>query len=199
MTGFLSHAKNQNNSNKVRFFNAGKALYHLILLFIYKIQGLFCNIALCNSSWTFNHVKRNWGYTTNCKVLYPPCNVDEFWYEDTTQKEQIMVSFAQFRPEKRHDLQLDIWKKLHAYLKPLGINLKFKIIGSCKDESSQIIVDGLLERIATEKIPNVEILKNISFTRVREEFSKASIGVHFMIDEHFGISIVELLVSSLIF
>lgn len=113
------------------------------------------------------------------------------------QKEAIMVSFAQFRPEKRHHFQLDLWKQLNEYLKPKNVNLKFKIIGSCKDADSQLLVDELKNRIVSEKIENVEILENISFTKVKEEFSKASIGVHFMIDEHFGISIVELLVSIL--
>jgi hypothetical protein len=55
-------------------------------------------------------------------------------------------------------------------------------------------VDELIGRIANEKIKNVEILTNLSFRTVKDEFSKASIGVHFMVDEHFGISIVELLV-----
>ena len=55
-------------------------------------------------------------------------------------------------------------------------------------------MDELIGRIANEKIKNVEILTNLSFGTVKDEFSKASIGVHFMVDEHFGISIVELLV-----
>jgi alpha-1,2-mannosyltransferase len=72
------------------------------------------------------------------------------------------------------------------------------MIGSCKDEQSEVIVRELTNRISKEHIPGVEILKNISFTQVKEEFSKAAIGVHFMVDEHFGISIVELLCAGMV-
>lgn len=172
-----------------------KAVYHLALLFVYKLQGLFCNLALCNSTWTLNHTLKNWGYLTPCKILYPPCNVDEFWCKDLSKKEPSVVSFAQFRPEKRHVLQLDIWKGLQAFLKDEDIDLKFKMIGSCKDQGSTEIVSQLEEKIAQEKIPNVEVLVNLSFSGVKTEFEKASIGAHFMVDEHFGISVVELLVK----
>jgi alpha-1,2-mannosyltransferase len=80
-------------------------------------------VALCNSTWTFNHTKSNWGFATSLNILYPPCNVEEFWYDGKKPKEPIMVSFAQFRPEKRHHLQLDIWKKLHTVLAKQNINV----------------------------------------------------------------------------
>ena len=69
------------------------------------------------------------------------------------------------------------------------------MIGSCKDQGSIDIVSELRQKIETEKIPNVEVLINMPFSDVKKEFGIASIGVHFMVDEHFGISIVELLVS----
>ena len=80
-------------------------------------------------------------------------------------------------------------------MKEEGIDLKFKMIGSCKDQCSIDIVSELRARIESERIPNIEVLVNVSFLEVKKEFEKASIGAHFMVDEHFGISVVELLVS----
>ena len=70
------------------------------------------------------------------------------------------------------------------------------MVGTVKDEFSRELVQGLEKRIKKEDIKNVEIFKNRPFNDIRKLFAKASIGAHFMIDEHFGISIVEMLVSS---
>ena len=70
------------------------------------------------------------------------------------------------------------------------------MIGTVKDEFSQEIVDELENRIEEEKIEGVEMVINQSFGKIREIFAKASIGLHMMIDEHFGISIVEMLVNT---
>ena len=69
------------------------------------------------------------------------------------------------------------------------------MIGTVKDEFSQELLDKLEARILKEKIKNVVICKNKPFNEIQKIFENASIGVHFMIDEHFGISIVEMLVS----
>ena len=90
----MKESKTPSRSFKSRVFSLIKAVYHLTLLFVYKLQGLFCNIALCNSTWTLNHVRKNWGYLTPCKILYPPCNVEEFWCPNGVAKEATMVSFA---------------------------------------------------------------------------------------------------------
>ena len=70
-----------------------------------------------------------------------------------------------------------------------------KMVGTIKDADSQKIADSLEERIREEGIENVELMKNIGFNDIRKLFSKAMIGAHFMIDEHFGISVVELMVK----
>lgn len=69
------------------------------------------------------------------------------------------------------------------------------MVGTIKDADSQKIADSLEERIREEGIENVELMKNIGFNDIRKLFSKAMIGAHFMIDEHFGISVVELMVK----
>lgn len=70
------------------------------------------------------------------------------------------------------------------------------MVGTIKDSSSQKIADALEQRIKDEGIQNVELMKNIPFNEIRTLFSRAIIGAHFMIDEHFGISVVELMVRT---
>ena len=51
-----------------------------------------------------------------------------------------MISFAQFRPEKDHALQLRVW----AQIRPsLPSDAKFMLIGSVRDADDQRIVDEL--------------------------------------------------------
>ena len=106
-----------------KLFNLIKALYHYILYKIYVFTGMSCDLVLANSSWTLRHCLDNWGSVSTCTLLYPPCNVDECWAADMALKENIMVSFAQFRPEKRHHLQLDLFKQFQK--ENPGNDLKF--------------------------------------------------------------------------
>ena len=47
-----------------------------------------------------------------------------------TPRKNWMVSFAQFRPEKQHDMQLRIWSKV---LKKLPSDAMFIMLGSVRD------------------------------------------------------------------
>lgn len=51
-----------------------------------------------------------------------------------------MMSFAQFRPEKDHPLQLRVWKKVLPFL---ASDAKFILVGSVRDQDDQRIVDSL--------------------------------------------------------
>jgi glycosyltransferase involved in cell wall biosynthesis len=50
------------------------------------------------------------------------------------------MSFAQFRPEKDHELQLRVWRKI---LPKIPVNAKFILVGSVRDAEDQKIVDAL--------------------------------------------------------
>ena len=51
-----------------------------------------------------------------------------------------MVSFAQFRPEKDHALQLRVWQRV---LPRLPADARFCLVGSVRDEDDQRILEGL--------------------------------------------------------
>eukprot|EP01019_Chilodonella_uncinata_P003848 GABU01004734.1.p1 GENE.GABU01004734.1~~GABU01004734.1.p1 ORF type:complete len:243 (+),score=40.76 GABU01004734.1:68-730(+) len=127
-------------------------------------------------------MEANWG--DRCEVLYPPCNVDEFLNNDFNSKEKVVVSLGQYRPEKRHDLQLDMMK-YHLKQHPES-DIKFKILGSGKFEESELAFQRLQKRVKDEGIKNVELLKDLPFETLKNIIRRATFGVHTMIDEHFG-------------
>lgn len=55
-------------------------------------------------------------------------------------RDNLMISFAQFRPEKDHALQLRVWKRVLPALEP---DAMFYLVGSVRDPDDQRIVDEL--------------------------------------------------------
>lgn len=180
---------------KAKIFSILKGVYHYGLLVWYKVLAYFSDVCLTNSSWTQAHMVSNWGEGV-CEVVYPPCSVTEFWEVDRTHKKNIIVSLGQFRPEKRHDIQLDMLK-YHQKLHPES-DIELRILGSAKFAESEEIIKHLEHRIKTEKIKNVKILRDLRFNDLKQEIKQATYGIHTMIDEHFGIGIVDMLSGGLI-
>ena len=78
------------------------------------------SFAYVNSTWTFNHMKETWDelYKTNkLIILYPPCSIS--LYREAAKndnRQNIIVSFSQFRPEKNQILQIKILAQLKKKL-----------------------------------------------------------------------------------
>ena len=194
------------NLNKNKFIRKIKIWYYNVILKVYKIMGNKClSFAYVNSTWTFNHMKETWDelYKTNkLIILYPPCSIS--LYREAAKndnRQNIIVSFSQFRPEKNQILQIKILaqlkKKLSIY--PELEDLELHLIGGVRNEEDQKLFDDLkifARQLGVEKY--VKFLKNGSTEEIMEEFSKAKIGIHTMIDEHFGINLIEMMAAGLI-
>ena len=194
------------NLNKNKFIRKIKIFYYNLILKVYKIMGNKClSFAYVNSTWTFNHMKETWDelYKTNkLIILYPPCSIS--LYREAAKndnRQNIIVSFSQFRPEKNQILQIKILaqlkKKLSIY--PELEDLELHLIGGVRNEEDQKLFDDLkifARQLGVEKY--VKFLKNGSTEEIMEEFSKAKIGIHTMIDEHFGINLIEMMAAGLI-
>lgn len=170
-------------------------VYQSFMNLLYSLIGGFSDVCWTNSTWTDDHMTDNWGKGV-CQILYPPCNVEEFWQQKDKERKKVLVSFAQYRTEKRQDLQLDIWK--HFMEAHPDSQVQFKIIGSSKFEESEKIFNHLQNRIKKEKIKNVSLLKNLNLAELKKTLKEATFGIHTMIDEHFGISITEMLAAGLV-
>ena len=140
---------------------------------------------MVEESWTCKH-----------ELLYPPCNIDDFYIEDFSEKTGMMVTFAHFRKDKRMEMILDIWK---GFMKRVGgkVDFQLKMIGAARCEADMGRVVMLKQRIIDEEIPNVEVLENRPFPIIMEYFKKASFGIQFARNETFGIGVVEMVAAGL--
>jgi alpha-1,2-mannosyltransferase len=194
------------NLSKNHYIRKIKSYYYRIILKLYKIMGNKCiSFAYVNSTWTYNHMKEIWDdlYKSNkLFILYPPCSIS--LYKEAAKnndRQNIIVSFAQFRPEKNQRMQIRI---LSTLKKKLGVypgldDLELHLIGGVRNPDDQKIFDDLnnyARQLGVQQY--VKFLKNGTTEQITEEFSKAKIGIHTMIDEHFGITLIEMMAAGLI-
>ena len=133
------------------------------------------------------------------EILYPPCSTNLYQNNSSLRvgTGNYIVSCAQFRPEKRQKMQVDIMRKL----KDMNFckDLKLFMIGSIRDEKDKKLFDELQNYIVNQGLAeDIELLPNLSLGEVKKKFEQAKIGLHTMRDEHFGISVIEMMSSGLI-
>ena len=194
------------NLNKNKYIKKIKLMYYNFILKLYKIMGNKCvSFAYVNSTWTYKHMKEIWDGLYKSKklfILYPPCSIS--LYKEAAKndsRQNIIVSFAQFRPEKNQNLQIQILSKLRKKLSvyPELDDLELHLIGGVRNSDDEQIFNSLNEYARQLGVQDyVKFLKNGTIEQITEEFSKAKIGIHTMIDEHFGITLIEMMAAGLI-
>ena len=102
-----------------------------------------------------------------------------------------IVSVGQFRPEKDHQLQIRAFRKLLDRKGDwLGgkTSLRLVLIGGCRnqeDEERVLMLRGLCQELGISD--QVEFKLNIPFEELKKDLVNATIGLHTMWNEHFGI------------
>lgn len=187
------------------FLTTIKLYYYHIFAYLYGVCGRCSDIVVVNSSWTMGHIVELWKIPRHTFLVYPPCNVGEFTsiarHGDLGHVREFRVlSIAQFRPEKDHPLQLKVFGELKARLEAGEFaRLKLVLVGSCRNEEDAQRVAALkkmTKELGLEE--SVEFRLNISFAELKKEMERASVGLHTMWNEHFGIGVVECMAAGLI-
>ena len=173
-----------------------KLVYYHVLYHAYSLMGRFVRVAICNSSWTRDHIAALW--VCRHVVVFPPCNIERFVQLPMDKPAaNYAVSVGQFRPEKDHELQIDafaLFLSSHASLKA-----KLLLIGSCRGKEDEARVAALRLRAKEKGISEaVEFHLNVSFAELLELLAGAKVGLHTMWNEHFGICVVELMAAGLV-
>lgn len=199
-TDMLSVVKNQNvGFNNAAFITRNpflskvKLIYYYLFAFVYGLVGSCSDVVMVNSSWTLNHILSLWKVGNRTNVVYPPCDVQTFLDIPLRGKKtapgHLLVSIGQFRPEKNHPLQIKAFAKLlnnkAAESRP---SLKLVLIGGCRNQDDELRVNQL--RRLSEDLgiqEDVEFKINIPFDELKNYLSEATIGLHTMWNEHFGI------------
>ncbi|KAI5480410.1 UDP-Glycosyltransferase/glycogen phosphorylase [Pseudohyphozyma bogoriensis] len=164
------------------------------------------------------------------RIVFPPCDTVALAKLPVEMRERIVLSLAQFRPEKEQDVQLRAFKAFldeNPKFKEGKESVKLILAGSVRDESDEKRVEVLKELAAELKIQvrlssislditiasadvwrvesdadreqdSVEFVVNVPYPTLIKLLGKASVGLHTMIDEHFGITVVEFMAAGLI-
>lgn len=205
-----------NNSNSLAssgIFSYLKLVYYHIFAFIYGFCGGFANVCMVNSSWTKSHIEDIWwmhGGTESIALVYPPCDTEDLRKLDLDKrlKTITVLSIAQFRPEKNHEIQLQALAHARnaarhmqdAELAELVMQTKLILAGGCRGDKDYERVDMLKHKAKELGLDDscVEFCINVPFSDLRTMLGNAIAGIHSMRDEHFGISVVEYMAAGAI-
>ena len=188
-----------------------KLVYYKCIAVFYSIAGFFACSVVVNSSWTEGHISELWGCSLSqdeerggrLTRIFPPCNTTTLLRgrSDASKRENVILSVGQFRAEKDHALQLEAFALLcrdHA-ASPGVMGSRLVLLGGARHAEDEELVRVL--RLQTEKLGianRVEFLVNAPFEQLQDLLSKATAGLHTMWNEHFGISVVEMLAAGLV-
>uniref|UniRef100_A0A0G4HKM1 GDP-Man:Man(3)GlcNAc(2)-PP-Dol alpha-1,2-mannosyltransferase n=1 Tax=Chromera velia CCMP2878 TaxID=1169474 RepID=A0A0G4HKM1_9ALVE len=201
-----SGASSFNNSEVIArssFLTRGKLLYYRMLGFLYQCCGSCAGTAVANSKWTQAHIQRIW--KKEVPVVYPPTDIRAFRAESRSIEEEDyrrkpwIVSVAQFRPEKNHRLQLKAFERLvEKHGNELPPDTRLILCGSTRGEKDELLVNDL--KMLQLQMPlqvkrRIEFKLNLSLPDLIAQLHESKVAVHTMVNEHFGISLVEFLAA----
>jgi alpha-1,2-mannosyltransferase len=129
--------------------------------------------------------------------------MEEFMKFSIEEREPLALSISQFRPEKNQLLQLQALKVLltkhAAKMESAHKDFQLVMLGSCRNEDDEARVETLKEQCIELGVSSrVKFVVNASFAELKQYLAKSSIGVHTMHNEHFGISVVEMMAAGLV-
>lgn len=193
---------------KSRVLSFLKAMYYLVMTYLYGLVGGCAHMAMVNSSWTQAHIEKLWKIPERIKRVYPPCDTRTLQSLSLERKSEntYFISVAQFRPEKAHGVQLEAFTRVIQELntgdfseKTRTGSVQLKLVGSCRNKEDEDRVEKLKLRCLELGIAQqVEFLVNVPYRELVELLGGATAGLHSMIDEHFGIVVVEYMAAGAI-
>ncbi|CAM9145952.1 unnamed protein product [Phaeothamnion confervicola] len=109
----------------------------------------------------------------------------------------VILSLAQFRPEKNHALQIEVMRELKSRGAAFAA-ARLVMVGGCRGAEDEAFVAELRRAAETAGVAeSVEFVVGCDYVELRQRLAGANVGLHTMRDEHFGIGVVEMMVSEL--
>lgn len=161
-------------------------------------MGRIPKLIMVNSTWTKNHIISRWKPKESIlHTVYPPVNCSAFKSFPLEDRTRLVVSVGQFRPEKNHALQVESFRTFLERDPERYGDIKFTIIGGVRehkkgDKRRVERLQKLIEDYGLQESISLEV--NASFDFICDSLYTATAGIHTMKHEHFGISVVELMV-----
>jgi len=159
-----------------------KNLYKNLCYFIsgFNEDRMRKNITLTNSNWTREMIKKN--MEMDNIVLYPPV-LDDFIDTPWEERKDDFICISRISPEKRIKLIIEIIKAV----RDKGYSIGLHIIGSVGDKSYFKEIKKIQKENNWIKISG--FMDRKSFVSI---VSSYKYGIHGRKDEHFGISVAEM-------
>ncbi|GBE85155.1 GDP-Man:Man(3)GlcNAc(2)-PP-Dol alpha-1,2-mannosyltransferase [Sparassis crispa] len=221
---------NSDHISSSSVLSRGKLLYYRVFMYYYAYSLRQASFLMVNSSWTKNHVDAilqhsdplldaihfftpvtlfrllSWGRADlpkSAHIVYPPCDTCEMAKFPLEGRERVILSVAQFRPEKDHAAQLhsfhQLLKAYPEYGIPGDLQVKLTLVGGSRNAADAARVEGLRSLAVELGIEeHVRFVVNASYAEMLNWLSRASIGLSTMVDEHFGINVVEYMAAGVI-
>ncbi|GAB6148701.1 glycosyltransferase [Stetteria hydrogenophila] len=143
-------------------------------------------LLLTNSRFSRSVIKRHLG--RNALVVYPPVDVERYLALDGRRR-GIVVSVGRYAPEKRYEVVLEVARRLPG--------VEFHVAGSLTPSGRQYY-ERLKGMVESMNLKNVFLHVNLPQGRLEEILSEAKVYLHAMVNEHFGISVVEAMAAGLV-
>ncbi|ELU39307.1 mannosyltransferase [Rhizoctonia solani AG-1 IA] len=146
---------NPSDIAKSEFRTNSKLLYYNMFALAYSASLSLAQPIMVNSSWTKNHVEYLLTHSPvasesskNLSIVYPPCDTQAMASFSLEGRKKIIMSLAQFRPEKDHAKQIIALAKLfeaHPEHKEQGVRLV--LIGSSRNTADEYRVVALQDLV----------------------------------------------------
>jgi len=178
---------------------AVKLRYYKLFAWLYGLAGAAAECVMVNSSWTEEHITQLWGGAP--VRVFPPCDPAPPPARPASPSHQLRIlSLGQFRPEKDHPLQIKAMFELRQLLSEEDWGrVRLVIVGGCRGPQDWKLVQDLKDLTKYLSVEdNVEFHPNLPYPDLVAEFGRATIGIHTMWNEHFGIGVVEMMAAGLL-
>lgn len=175
-----------------------KLLYYRCFAQLYRLAAVMTDVVVANSTWTRTHLEDIFGRAVIVRTVFPPCDVNRYraLSADRRRKRGLIISLAQFRPEKNHELQLRTLARLRS---EYGVDAQLMLVGGVRnrgDEARVRHLEALAEDLGVGK--SCTFVVNADNRDVYRLLADADVAIHTMKEEHFGISVVELMAAALV-
>lgn len=155
------------------------------------VRRFLNGLILTNSIFSKRAIKKHTG--KDATVVYPPVDVETFASAAKSDvRENLVVSCGRYSPEKNYEFILRVADRLRD--KPV----RFIIVGASSGRVSREYYAKLERLRRIKKLNNIELLRDLDFTKLLTLYGKAKIYLHGMRYEHFGISVVEAMAAGLV-
>ncbi|CAN0343896.1 unnamed protein product [Ectocarpus fasciculatus] len=185
-----------------------KLLYYRAFACMYGVAGgFFASRVMVNSSWTRGHIAALWRRSRPPTVVFPPCDTSELETLpiNSEGRERCALSVGQFRPEKDHGLQVCALATLRKIGRdsdgesPCFDDVRLVILGGCRNDDDRAVLERTRSLAVDLGVSDrVEFVVNCSFDELKAWLGRASVGLHTMWNEHFGIGVVEMMAAGMV-